>query len=175
MIIEMVLNHTSDQHPWFQEARSSRDNPSRDWYVWSDTDTSVSEARESSSSTPRCRTGHGIRFRKSYYWHRFFSHQPDLNYDNPAVREADVGSDEVLAGTRRGWLPPGRGPLPDRARRHVLRKSARNTCRHQGTARQARRRISRARCCWRKPTSGRPICVHILAMATSSTWPSISR
>jgi len=86
VIIEMVLNHTSDQHPWFQESRSSKENPRRDWYVWSDSDTGYPKA--------------GINFRdtelsnwawdpvsKSYYWHRFFSHQPDLNYDNPAVRE----------------------------------------------------------------------------------------
>jgi len=86
VIIEMVLNHTSDQHPWFQESRSSKENPRRDWYVWSDSDTGYPKA--------------GINFRdtelsnwawdpvsKSYYWHRFFSHQPDLNYDNPAIRE----------------------------------------------------------------------------------------
>ncbi len=86
VIVEMVLNHTSDQHPWFQESRKSQDNPKRDWYVWSDTDTKY----------------HGVRIifvdtelsnwawdpvSKAYYWHRFFSHQPDLNYDNPAVRE----------------------------------------------------------------------------------------
>ena len=86
VIVEMVLNHTSDQHPWFQESRKSRDNPKRDWYVWSDTDAKY----------------HGVRIifvdtelsnwawdpvSKEYYWHRFFSHQPDLNYDNPAVRE----------------------------------------------------------------------------------------
>ena len=87
IIIEMVLNHTSDQHPWFKEARSSRENPKRDWYVWSQTDTRYE--------------GAGIIFvdaetsnwawdpiSKSYYWHRFFSHQPDLNFDNPAVLEA---------------------------------------------------------------------------------------
>jgi len=86
LITELVINHTSDQHPWFQEARSSRDSPRRDWYVWSDTD--------------RRYRGVGIIFKdselsnwawdpisKSYYWHRFFSHQPDLNYDNPAVLE----------------------------------------------------------------------------------------
>jgi maltose alpha-D-glucosyltransferase / alpha-amylase len=87
IIIEMVLNHTSDQHPWFKEARSSRDNPKRDWYVWSQTDLRYE--------------GVGIIFvdtetsnwawdpvSKSYYWHRFFSHQPDLNFDNPEVVEA---------------------------------------------------------------------------------------
>ncbi len=86
VIVEMVLNHTSDQHPWFQESRSSLDNPRRDWYVWSDTDTRYRSARiifldSETSNWARDPVS------KSYYWHRFFNHQPDLNYDNPAVRE----------------------------------------------------------------------------------------
>ncbi len=86
VIMEMVLNHTSDQHPWFQESRSSRDNPRRDWYVWSDTDTRYRGVRIIFLDTE---TSNWARdpVSKSYYWHRFFSHQPDLNYDNPAVRE----------------------------------------------------------------------------------------
>jgi len=86
VIVEMVLNHTSDQHPWFQESRSSRDNPRRDWYVWSDTDTRYRGVRIIFLDTE---TSNWARdpVSKSYYWHRFFSHQPDLNYDNPAVRE----------------------------------------------------------------------------------------
>ncbi len=86
VIVEMVLNHTSDQHPWFQESRSSRDNPRRDWYVWSDTDTKYKGARIIFLDTE---TSNWARdpVTNSYYWHRFFSHQPDLNYDNPAVRE----------------------------------------------------------------------------------------
>jgi len=84
VIIEMVLNHTSDQHPWFKEARSSRENPKRDWYVWSETDNRYPgvpivfvDAETSNWAWDP--------ISKSYYWHRFFSHQPDLNYDNPAV------------------------------------------------------------------------------------------
>jgi maltose alpha-D-glucosyltransferase/alpha-amylase len=86
VIMEMVLNHTSDQHPWFQESRNSRDNPRRDWYVWSDTDTRYRGVRIIFLDTE---TSNWARdpVSKSYYWHRFFSHQPDLNYDNPAVRE----------------------------------------------------------------------------------------
>ena len=86
VIIEMVLNHTSDQHPWFQESRSSRDNPRRDWYVWSDTDTRYKGARIIFLDTETSNWAWDP-ISKSYYWHRFFSHQPDLNYDNPAVRE----------------------------------------------------------------------------------------
>jgi maltose alpha-D-glucosyltransferase / alpha-amylase len=86
VIIELVANHTSDQHPWFQESRSSRDNPKRDWYVWSDTDTRYRGTRIIFLDTEMSNWAWDP-VSKSYYWHRFFSHQPDLNFDNPAVRE----------------------------------------------------------------------------------------
>jgi maltose alpha-D-glucosyltransferase / alpha-amylase len=86
VIIEMVLNHTSDQHPWFQESRSSRDNPKRDWYVWSDTDSKYRGTRIIFLDTEMSNWAWDP-ISRSYYWHRFFAHQPDLNYDNPAVRE----------------------------------------------------------------------------------------
>ncbi len=86
IIIEMVLNHTSDQHPWFQESRSSTDNPRRDWYVWSDTDNRYKGTRIIFLDTEKSNWAWDP-ISKAYYWHRFFSHQPDLNYDNPAVRE----------------------------------------------------------------------------------------
>ena len=86
VITELVLNHTSDQHPWFQRARRAQPgSPERNFYVWSDTSERYTQARvifqdyESSnwSWDPVAR---------AYYWHRFFLHQPDLNYDNPEVR-----------------------------------------------------------------------------------------
>ena len=86
VISDLVMNHTSDQHPWFQEARQGPDSPKRDWYVWSDTMDRYREARvifvdsEPSNWTWDEQAG-------AYYWHRFFRHQPDLNYDNPAVQE----------------------------------------------------------------------------------------
>jgi maltose alpha-D-glucosyltransferase/alpha-amylase len=86
VIIELVLNHTSDQHPWFVESRSSHDNPKRDWYVWSDTDSKYRGARIIFLDTELSNWAWDP-ISKSHYWHRFFSHQPDLNYDNPAVRE----------------------------------------------------------------------------------------
>jgi maltose alpha-D-glucosyltransferase / alpha-amylase len=86
VIIEMVLNHTSDQHPWFQESRSSRDNPRRDWYVWSDTDTKYKGTRIIFVDTELSNWAWDP-VSKQYYWHRFFSHQPDLNWDNPKVRD----------------------------------------------------------------------------------------
>ncbi len=86
VIIEMVLNHTSDQHPWFQESRRSRDNTRRNWYVWSETDTRYRGVRIIFTDTELSNWAWDP-VSKEYYWHRFFSHQPDLNYDNPAVRE----------------------------------------------------------------------------------------
>jgi maltose alpha-D-glucosyltransferase/alpha-amylase len=86
VIIELVVNHTSDLHSWFAEARSSRDHPRRDWYVWSDRDDRYRGARIIFLDTELSNWAWDP-VSKAYYWHRFFSHQPDLNYDNPAVRE----------------------------------------------------------------------------------------
>jgi maltose alpha-D-glucosyltransferase/alpha-amylase len=86
VIIELVLNHTSDQHAWFLEARSSTDNPRRDWYVWSDTDERYRGVRIIFIDTELSNWAWDP-LSKAYYWHRFFHHQPDLNYDNPEVRE----------------------------------------------------------------------------------------
>jgi maltose alpha-D-glucosyltransferase/alpha-amylase len=99
VITELVLNHTSDQHAWFQEARSSRDNPKRDWYVWSDTDDRYAGVRIIFVDTELSNWAWDP-VSKSYYWHRFFSHQPDLNFDCPAVRE------EVW-NTMKFWLEIG--------------------------------------------------------------------
>jgi maltose alpha-D-glucosyltransferase/alpha-amylase len=86
VITELVMNHTSDQHPWFQAARSSPDNPYRDWYVWCDTDQRYKDARIIFLDTERSNwTWDPVA--QQYFWHRFFSHQPDLNFDNPRVRE----------------------------------------------------------------------------------------
>ena len=86
-----MLNHTSDQHPWFQRARRAPPGSAeRDFYVWSDTPDGI-ERPGSSSRTSSRRTGPGIRWRKAYYWHRFYAHQPDLNFENPAVHEALFG------------------------------------------------------------------------------------
>jgi maltose alpha-D-glucosyltransferase/alpha-amylase len=87
VITDLVVNHTSDQHPWFKEASAAPDSPKRDWYVWSDTPERYKEARIIFTDTEKsnwtwCESGQG------FYWHRFFSHQPDLNYDNPEVQQA---------------------------------------------------------------------------------------
>ncbi|HXG65164.1 MAG TPA: maltose alpha-D-glucosyltransferase [Blastocatellia bacterium] len=87
VIADLVINHTSDQHPWFQEARLSPHSSKRDWYVWSDTDQKYSQARVIFSDTERSNWTWD-EMAGAYYWHRFFSHQPDLNYDNPEVQQA---------------------------------------------------------------------------------------
>jgi maltose alpha-D-glucosyltransferase/alpha-amylase len=85
VIADLVMNHTSSDHEWFQQARSAPDNPYRDWYVWSETIHKYEDARiifidtEPSNWTWDEQAG-------AYYWHRFFAHQPDLNYDNPEVQ-----------------------------------------------------------------------------------------
>lgn len=99
IIIDLVLNHTSDAHPWFIESRSSRDNPKADWYVWSDDNQRYSNIRVIFSDSEASNwTWDSVR--QQYYWHRFFHFQPDLNLDNPEVREA-------LLSVVRFWLDLG--------------------------------------------------------------------
>lgn len=87
VIIDLVMNHTSDQHPWFQASRSNPDGPYGDFYVWRDDNTEYQDARVIFVDTETSNwTFDPVR--KQYFWHRFFSHQPDLNYENPAVHEA---------------------------------------------------------------------------------------
>ncbi|MGA8725577.1 MAG: maltose alpha-D-glucosyltransferase [Acidimicrobiales bacterium] len=87
VIADLVINHTSDLHPWFVESRSSRDNPKADWYVWNDDDQRWPEARVVFVDVERSNWSYDP-VRDQYYWHRFYAHQPDLNYDNPEVAEA---------------------------------------------------------------------------------------
>ena len=99
IIADLVMNHSSDQHPWFQASRSDPTGPYGDYYVWSDTDEPYSEARIIFVDTEKSNwTWDPVR--SQYYWHRFFSHQPDLNYDNPSVQAEMI---EVL----KFWLDLG--------------------------------------------------------------------
>lgn len=100
VITELVINHTSDQHPWFQRARrAKKGSKARDYYVWSDSDEKYAGTRiifidsEKSNWTWDAVAG-------QYFWHRFYSHQPDLNFDNPKVLEA-------VLGVMRFWLDMG--------------------------------------------------------------------
>ncbi|MCU1609331.1 MAG: malZ, partial [Pseudonocardiales bacterium] len=99
VITDLVMNHTSDQHPWFQESRRDPQGPYGGFYVWSDKDTGYPEARVIFVDTETSNWTYDP-VRCQFYWHRFFSHQPDLNYDNPAVGEAML---DVL----RFWLDLG--------------------------------------------------------------------
>jgi maltose alpha-D-glucosyltransferase / alpha-amylase len=99
VIADLVMNHTSDQHPWFQASRTDPDGPFGDFYVWSDTDDKYSGARVIFVDTEASNwTFDPVR--GQYYWHRFFSHQPDLNFENPRVQDAML---EVL----RFWMDLG--------------------------------------------------------------------
>jgi len=99
IIMDLVLNHTSDQHAWFQSARAERNSPYRDYYVWSDTDQKYKDARiifvdvEPSNWTWDEQAG-------QYYWHRFYASQPDLNFDNLKVQEE-------MTNVARFWLDLG--------------------------------------------------------------------
>ncbi len=99
VIADLVMNHTSDEHPWFVESRSSRDNAKADWYVWNDDDQKWPDARVVFTDVERSNWTWDDT-RQQYYWHRFYHHQPDLNYDNPEV--ADTMVDLV-----RFWLDLG--------------------------------------------------------------------
>jgi maltose alpha-D-glucosyltransferase / alpha-amylase len=99
VIADLVMNHTSDQHPWFQASRSDPTGPYGDYYVWSDTDTRYRDARIIFVDTEKSNwTFDPVR--GAYYWHRFFGHQPDLNFENPAVQD-------TMIGTLRFWLELG--------------------------------------------------------------------
>ena len=99
VIADLVLNHVSDQHDWFREARSSRDNPKRDWFVWSDDPDKYRGVRIIFVDTETSNWAWDP-VSKQYYWHRFYSHQPDLNYDNPDVRKE-------MMNVIRYWLDKG--------------------------------------------------------------------
>jgi len=87
LIIDLVMNHTSDRHPWFEESRLDPEGPYGDFYVWSDTDERYPDARVIFTDAETSNWAWDP-VRQQFYWHRFFSHQPDLNYDNLAVQDA---------------------------------------------------------------------------------------
>jgi maltose alpha-D-glucosyltransferase/alpha-amylase len=100
VLTELVINHTSDQHPWFVRARQSkRTSDARNWYVWSDHDQAYAGTRVIFSDTEKSNWAWDS-LAGAYYWHRFFSHQPDLNYDNPRVLSA-------MIQTMRRWVALG--------------------------------------------------------------------
>jgi maltose alpha-D-glucosyltransferase/alpha-amylase len=99
IIIDLVINHTSDQHEWFQQSRSDPEGPYGDFYVWSDTDEKYQDVRVIFVDTEDSNWTFDSE-RRQFFWHRFFSHQPDLNFENPAVHEA-------IFDVVRHWLDMG--------------------------------------------------------------------
>ncbi len=99
VIADLVVNHTSDQHPWFQEARRGPASAKWNWYVWGPDDKKYRDARIIFVDTEKSNWTWDPEA-KAYYWHRFFSHQPDLNYDNPEVQQA-------MLDAMRFWLDKG--------------------------------------------------------------------
>src|SRR5437773_8612320 len=90
VLIELVVNHTTDQHPWFQRARHApKGSPEREFYVWNDDDKKFPETRIIFTDTEKSNWAYDP-VAGQYYWHRFFSHQPDLNHNNPEVVEAVI-------------------------------------------------------------------------------------
>ena len=174
VIADLVMNHTSSDHAWFQRARTATAGTSeRDWYVWSDTVHRYDDARiifvdtETSNWTWDETAG-------AYYWHRFFSHQPDLNYDNPEVQEAML---DVL----RFWLDlAGLDGFRLDAVPYLFEREG-TICEnldetHASSSACARRstRSTLTACCWPRPTSGPISPSSTSARATSATWPSTS-
>ncbi|MGH8888883.1 MAG: maltose alpha-D-glucosyltransferase [Acidothermaceae bacterium] len=99
VVADLVMNHTSDQHPWFQASREDPSGPYGDFYVWSDSDVGYHDARIIFVDTEKSNWSFDPT-RGQYYWHRFFAHQPDLNFENPAVQEA-------MLAVLRFWLDLG--------------------------------------------------------------------
>lgn len=100
VMLDLVLNHTSDQHPWFQESRASRDNPKADWYVWSDTPSRADVGCGTFQAQFGAEAWTLSKARNQYYFHRFYPGQPDLNYRNPQVVKATLDA-------ARFWLDRG--------------------------------------------------------------------
>jgi len=99
VVVDLVMNHTSDQHPWFQSSRADPEGPYGDFYVWSDDDTRYEDARIIFVDTETSNwTFDPVR--RQYFWHRFFHHQPDLNFENPRVVDA-------MLDVARFWLGVG--------------------------------------------------------------------
>ena len=175
VVIELVLNHTSDQHPWFQRARSAAaGSPERDYYVWSDTDQKLPG-----------RAHHLRRFgaleldvgsgRAGLLLAPVFPSSAGSQFRQSGGGPRDAGGPGLLARSRRRRLPPRRRAVPDRTRWHDLRKPARDA---RASSRRSGRTSMRglpAGCCWPRPTSSRPTCARTSATATNATWRITSR
>ena len=175
VIADLVMNHTSSDHPWFQEARRATRLAEARLVRLVATPTTRTPTPASSSSTPSRRTGRGTRSPAQYYWHRFFSHQPDLNFDNPEVRDA-------MLDVMRFWLDLGLDGFRLDAVPYLFEREGTN-CENlpethaflQAGARRRSTPTTPTACCSPRRTSGRPTSSSTSATATSATWRSSSR
>ncbi len=141
VVADMVMNHTSRPAPLVPGvAARTATNPKADWYVWGDDDQRWSEARVIFVDTEPSNWTYDAQ-RGQYYWHRFFHHQPDLNYDNPEVADAMLDVVRFWLEPRPRRLPPRRRALPVRARRHQRREPARDPRVPAAPAQGRRRRV----------------------------------
>ena len=109
VLMDMVMNHTSDQHEWFLQSRSSKDNPYRDWYVWHDGKGETATSKGAPPNNWQSLFGHSAwqwdEKTRQYYYHKFYIQQPDLNWHNPKVHAGVRGHCDLLAEARRWRLP----------------------------------------------------------------------
>ena len=175
VITELVLNHTSDQHPWFEEARSSRDNPKRDCYVWSDTDDTLPRRPHHLLGHRDARTGRGIRSRRPTTGTASSATSPtSTTTTRPCARRSGrscgSGSTSGVDGFRVDAVP------------YLVEREG-TSCENlpethdvlQELRAAARRGVPRAGCCSPRRTCGPRRCARTSATATSSTWRSTSR
>ena len=178
VIADLVVNHTSDQHPWFQASRSDPTGPYGDFYVWADTDEGFPDARIIFTDTEKSNWTYDS-VRGQYYFHRFFYHQPDLELRQPRAAGGGAGGRPVLARPRHRRVPAGRHPLPVRPGGHQLREPAGDPRVPEAAARGDRHEIRRPGAArGGEPVAGRRrriISATTSPAGTNATWPSTSR
>ena len=176
VITELVINHTSDQHPWFQRARRAPARARRcATFMCGATPTRSSSTPASSFIDTEKSNWTWDPVAQAYYWHRFYSHQPDLNFDNPRVFRA-------IANVMRFWLDLGVDGMRLDAVPYLIEREGTNNENlpetHEVLKPAARARstaTTATACCSPRPTSGRRTCCNISAPATNATWRSTSR
>ena len=175
VITELIVNHTSDQHAWFQAARRAPPgSQKRNYYVWSDDPTRYSGTRIIFTDTEKSNWAWDD-VAQAFYWHRFFSHQPDLNFDNPQVLKA-------IFRVMRVWLDMGVDGFRLDAIPYLVEREGTNNENLPEThavlkqlARRSWTRTIRTCCCSPRRTSGPRTCASTSATATNATWRTTSR
>ena len=175
VITELVVNHTSDQHPWFQAARRApKGSSKRNFYVWSDRSEQVRRHAHHLHRHREVELDLGRR-RQGVLLAPLLQPPAGPELRQPAGAQGDLPRHALLARHGRGRLPARRDSVPLRARGHEQREPARDARGAEGAARDSSTRTTRTGCCWPRRTSGRRTCASTSATATSATWPTTSR